>query len=148
MHTDKYSCSNNKRLHKANVKAIFCEKTISYSLDDSSEIVELCKKNNVVLAVNHVRRWDDFNQKIKNIITQDNYGDIYTIDCYGGTALHTSTSHLIDLMCFFSDSEPEWSIGCKQQDYVRNVHGVHDYGGTGFIKFKNGIIDSKIKFIF
>lgn len=64
---------------KHNVKAIFCEKTISYSLDDSSEIVELCKKNNVVLAVNHVRRWDDFNQKIKNIITQDNYGDIYTI---------------------------------------------------------------------
>ncbi|MBA1051027.1 Gfo/Idh/MocA family oxidoreductase, partial [Escherichia coli] len=63
---------------KHNVKAIFCEKTISYSLDDSSEIVELCKKNNVVLAVNHVRRWDDFNQKIKNIITQDNYGDIYT----------------------------------------------------------------------
>lgn len=125
---------------KHNVKAIFCEKTISYSLDDSSEIVELCKENNVVLAVNHVRRWDDFNQKIKNIITQDNYGDIYTIDCYGGTALHTSTSHLIDLMCFFSDSEPEWSIGCKQQDYVRNVHGVHDYGGTGFIKFKNGII--------
>lgn len=37
-------------------------------------------------------------KKIKNIITQDNYGDIYTIDCYGGTALHTSTSHLIDLM--------------------------------------------------
>lgn len=43
-------------------------------------------------------------------------------------------------MCFFSDSEPEWSIGCKQQDYVRNVHGVHDYGGTRFIKFKDGII--------
>ena len=54
-----WTCSNNKRLHKANVKAIFCEKTISYSLDDSSEIVELCKKNNVVLAVHHrLRRFD------------------------------------------------------------------------------------------
>lgn len=49
--------------------------------------------------------------------------------------MHTSTSHLIDLMCFFINSEPEWVTGVKQKDYIRKVHGVNDFGGAGLVKY-------------
>ena len=45
----------------------------------------------------------------------------------------------IDLIVYFADSEVEWVIGETQKDFIRNVHGVEDFGGIGTIKFKSGI---------
>ncbi|WP_238327301.1 Gfo/Idh/MocA family protein [Rodentibacter pneumotropicus] len=122
------------------VKAIFCEKTISYSLEEALEIVNLCEKHNVILAVNYIFRWDNLIQEIKNLLDSNAIGKIYSLVGYGATALHTSTSHLIDLLLYFSDSEVEYVIGDIQSDFVREVHGISDVGGTGMIKFKSGIM--------
>jgi predicted dehydrogenase len=89
----------------AGVKKILCEKSLSYSFEDAKYIVDYCKKNEVILAVNHILRWDSFLNEIKEMLINKLLGDVYVIDCYGTTALHTSSSHLIDLMCFFSGSE-------------------------------------------
>lgn len=133
-------CEIIKKCVAAGVKAIFCEKTLSFSLKDAEEAERICRENNVVLAVNHVLRWDSINQEIKRLIGNNAIGKIYSMVGYGATALHTSTSHLIDLMVFFSDSKPKWVIGEKQNDFVRIAHGVKDHGGIGLIKFENGIM--------
>lgn len=129
-----------KKCVETGVKAIFCEKTLSYSLKDAEEIEKLCRESNVVLGVNYILRWDNLNLEIKNLIENNAIGKIYTMVGYGATALHTSTSHLIDLMVYFSNSNPIWVIGEKQKDFVRMAHNVKDYGGIGLIKFETGIM--------
>lgn len=127
-----------KECIKNGVKAIFCEKTISYSLDEIKEITELCEKNNVIIAINYIFRWDKFIQEVKKLLDSNSIGKIYSLVGYGSTALHTSTSHLIDLLVYFADSKIEYVIGEIQQDFIRNVHGIPDVGGMGMIKFKSG----------
>ena len=130
-----------KKCIETGVKAIFCEKTLSYSLEEANQIIELRKKNNVVLGVNYILRWDNLNKEIKELIDTGVIGKIYTMVGYGATALHTSTSHLIDLMVYFSNNAtPLWIVGEKQEDFIRIVHGEKDYGGIGTIKFSTGVI--------
>lgn len=128
-----------KKCIETGVKAIFCEKTLSYSLEEAEEMFRLCKENNVIFGVNYILRWDILNKRIKELLKNNIIGKIYTMVGYGATALHTSTSHLIDLIVYFADSEVEWVIGETQKDFIRNVHGVEDFGGIGTIKFKSGI---------
>lgn len=129
-----------KKCVETGVKAIFCEKTLSFSLSEAQEIERLCRENNVILAVNHILRWDSINQEIKKLLENNVIGKIYSMVGYGATALHTSTSHLIDLMVFFADSKPKWVVGEKQKDFIRIAHGVKDHGGMGLIKFETGIM--------
>lgn len=127
-----------KKCVETGVKAVFCEKTLSYSLEQAEKMVELCRQSHTVLGVNYILRWDNLNREIKELLEQNAIGKIYTLVGYGATALHTSASHLIDLMVYFADSQPEWVVGEKQTDFVRMVNGVEDPGGTGTVKFKNG----------
>lgn len=129
-----------KKCVEAGVKAIFCEKTLSYSLKEAEEIEKLCRENNVILGVNYILRWDNLNIEIKKLIEDNAIGKIYTMVGYGATVLHTSTSHLIDLMVYFSNSDPQYVIGEKQEDFIRVAHGVKDCGGIGLIKFKSGVM--------
>lgn len=39
------------------VKGIFSEKPIATTLSDADKMIEICHKNNVVLQINHQRRW-------------------------------------------------------------------------------------------
>ena len=39
------------------VKGILCEKPIATTLEDADEMIRLCKRYNVILQVNHQRRW-------------------------------------------------------------------------------------------
>lgn len=127
-----------KKCIETGVKAVFCEKTLSYSLEQAEKMVELSRQSHTVLGVNYILRWDNLNREIKELLEQNAIGKIYTLVGYGATALHTSASHLIDLMVYFADSQPEWVVGEKQTDFVRMVNGVEDPGGTGTVKFKNG----------
>ena len=129
-----------KKCIETGVKAVFCEKTLSYSIEEAKEILELSKKHNTVFAVNYILRWDNINKEIKKLIEENAIGKIYTIVGYGTTALHTSASHIIDLMLYFTNSKPQYVVGEKQTDFVREVHGVDDYGGCGMIKFESGAI--------
>lgn len=129
-----------KKCVETGVKAIFCEKTLAYSLEEAKNIEKLCRENNVVLGINYILRWDYLIIEIKKLIESNTIGKIYTMVGYGATALHTSTSHLIDLMVYFSNSTPQYVIGEKQEDFIRIVHGIEDCGGTGLIKFESGIM--------
>ncbi len=119
-----------------NIKAIFCEKPVSTSSVNIKQIKKICKENEIVLSVNYMRRWEKKFTNIKNIINSGEFGDLLSINAYGSTALMTSASHLIDLSLFFG-GQPEWIIGSLQNDYIRNVRGYDDPGGTALIKFEN-----------
>lgn len=123
----------------ARVKAIFCEKTLSFDIAEAEEMVRRCDERGIVLAVNHVRRWDSLHIHAAELIAGRAVGEISTIVACGATALHTSTSHLIDQACAFA-GKPAWVVGDDQDGYRREVHGVQDPGANAMIKFESGAV--------
>ena len=121
------------------VKAIFCEKTLSFDVAEAREMVRICEERGVVLAVNFIRRWDSLTNHVSDLIEQDTIGDLLTIVGYGATALHTSSSHQIDLMCLYA-GKPLWVVGDDSGGFVREVHGMNDPGGIGMIKFEASVV--------
>lgn len=121
----------------AGVKAIFCEKTLSYDLNEAEEMVNSCADRGIILAVNYIKRWDNLYNHVDRLLVKGAIGKIQTIVGYGSTALHTSTSHLIDMMCLYAGT-PLWVVGEETEGFVRNVHGVDDPGGIGMVKFESG----------
>jgi predicted dehydrogenase len=80
------------------VKAIFCEKPISYNMDSALKILELCKSNNIKLAINHSRRWDPYFINLKNEIINKKFGTLQHINFYYTRGIANTGSHLFDLL--------------------------------------------------
>ena len=55
-----------KKCIETGVKAIFCEKTLSYSLEEAEEMLRLCKENNVIFGINYILRWDILNEYVNS----------------------------------------------------------------------------------
>lgn len=83
------------------VKAIWCEKPICDDADKAKEVLGLCRKKKIVLAVNYFRRWSLSHQKARAFIQEGNLGDIQRIICCYSKGLLNNGSHIIDIMHFF-----------------------------------------------
>ncbi len=90
-----------KQATKNKVKAIFLEKPISDSLVDSKKIVEICKKTNTLLLINHRRRFDPFFDSIRKIIHEGKLGDLQLITVYYGAGITNTCSHVFDVLRMF-----------------------------------------------
>ena len=123
----------------AGVKAIFCEKTLSFDVSEAEAMASACDQKGIVLAVNYVRRWDSLYRHVGELLSSGTIGELQTAVCYGSTALHTSASHLIDVMCWYAGT-PCWVVGEESDGFVRSVHGVEDPGGIGMVRFDSGVI--------
>lgn len=117
-------------------KAILCEKPMTTSSDNANYIIEACNKNNIILSVNYMRRWESKYRQVKNLISSGKLGKIQSIIAYGATALMTSASHLIDLALFFG-GKPIWLVGSLQDDFVRDVRGYDDHGAYALVCLEN-----------
>jgi predicted dehydrogenase len=120
------------------IKGIFLEKPVGKNYEDSLEISQICQENNIVLISNYMRRWDYKYNHIEEVISNNSLGKLQTIIASGNTSLLTSACHLIDLMLMYGKDE-DWVVGDLQQDYIRNVDGIQDHGGSAMIKFKSGV---------
>ncbi|KJJ86083.1 dehydrogenase [Candidatus Omnitrophus magneticus] len=114
------------------VKAIFCEKPITDNLAKADELVRLSRKEKVIFAVNHSRRWDKLEWKIKNIIESKKLGEIQSVSAYYTAGISNTGTHLIDLLRFIL-GEAEWVWANPK---IKNQ--ANDPTIDGFIYFKNG----------
>ncbi|MFH0832263.1 MAG: Gfo/Idh/MocA family oxidoreductase [Candidatus Aenigmatarchaeota archaeon] len=130
-------CSIVERAAESGVKAIFCEKPMAVSIDECEKMIKSCKKNGVVLSVDHTRRWYPHYRKIKEMIEKNSIGELKMMQGFCPIGLMNAGTHLFDLLRFFAG------------DLV-SVYGTinvneNDPGGNALLKFKNGavaIIDS------
>ena len=83
---------------KKNIKAIFCEKPIATNLKSAKNIISKCKDNNILLAVNHFRRWDKFFLSLKKNLNKDKHGKIEHVNFYYTRGIANTGSHLFDLL--------------------------------------------------
>lgn len=120
---------------KSNVKGIIIEKPISDSLESARKIVKMCKDSNIVLAVNHQRRFDVFYHSLVKIINNKKNGNIQSVNVYYGGGIANSGSHICDVLrFFFGDAK---SVNAKTS--LNSSNNRYDQNLDVQIEFKNKI---------
>ena len=136
---------------ESGVKGILCEKPIATSLEDADRMLKACDNNDVVLNIEYTRRWSPLFLTVRQVLRSGAIGDVASISgAFGGAQawMFRSGSHLLDAMCFFSESEPEIASahlehGYDDWDKYRGSGGGNlterDPGATGYVVFENGV---------
>lgn len=123
---------------KAGVKGIFCEKPIAMSISAAKKMVEICEKNDMVLLIDHQRRFDPLFSKLKNEINGGLLGSVYQSVFYYTAGIFNTGTHLIDLMRYFF-GDVEWVIGKNSTIQSSNPD---DPNIDGILAFRNGVFAS------
>jgi len=133
-------------------KHILCEKPLAITAEQAEEMVNACKENKVLLAVNYVHRFHPHIIKVKELIRNQTLGKLVSINLNfnidfapgsnfrfnkklsGGGAFRDLGTHMIDLLRF---------LGGEISDingYIDNLvykSEVDDFAAA-IVKFKNG----------
>lgn len=119
---------------KYKARGILCEKPITETIKDAEEIIKICKKNKIVLLVNHMRRFDPIIREWRERVINGYIGDIVQATCYYYNGLLNNGTHSIDLLRFFI-GEVDWVRGALNK--ITTI-SEDDNNIDGFIGFKNG----------
>jgi predicted dehydrogenase len=135
----------------AGVKAIFGEKPLATSLEEADRIIAAVREHNVAMTVNHTRRWLPQYVAAREALRSGSIGPLVTIFAHLGgprAMLFRNHSHLLDLLCYFAESDPEWVIGELEPGFegygtVYRGDGGRDPalepGVNASIGFRNGV---------
>ncbi len=133
----------------AGVKGIFCEKPLATTIEDADRLIEACESNNVVIAVDHTRRYQPGWLEVREEIRGGAIGNLTTIvGTLGGprAMMFRNGTHMIDTICMYAESKPVqvWAKlqdGFDDWDRYKGDGGKlpeNDPGAMGFIQFENG----------
>ena len=61
-------------------KHVFLEKPIATNIDDAEKLIKLSKKNNLILQIGHVYRFNNSVKKAKEIVNNCELGNIYSVN--------------------------------------------------------------------
>jgi len=132
-------------------KNILCEKPLAMNSKQGEEMVEACKKNNVLLAVNYLLRVYPQVIKARELIKNQTIGKLVSVstsfnldfspgnnfrfikELSGGGALRDLGTHMIDLLRFFGGEIIE--INGYMDNIIYNYE-VEDFV-TALVKFEN-----------
>ncbi|MFC2094582.1 Gfo/Idh/MocA family protein [Bacteroidota bacterium] len=153
-----YVASVNSDHHEQVIKAanagkhILCEKPLAITSEQAEEMVNVCKENNVHLAVNYVHRFHPHVVKAKELIRNQTLGKLVSINLNfnfdlppgsnfrfnkklsGGGALRDIGTHMIDLLRFFGGEIKDINGYLDNLVYKSDV----DDFAAAIVKFNNG----------
>lgn len=117
----------------AGVKAIFCEKPISDSLESADRMVDISRKNDIIFLVNHRRRWDGLYQDVKKYIAGGGIGEIQQVGCYYNAGIANTGCHLFDVLrMLFGEAQ-------TVNAWYKDDPDKSDPNMDGYIIFENNI---------
>lgn len=135
---------------EAGVKGIYCEKPIATTLADADRMILAAESRQIAMVINHTRRWIPVFRDVKRLLDERVIGDLkrITLNFNGPRAIiFRNGTHMIDMICFLSGSEPAW-VFAELDDGYENYWPYQGDGGrnadlepgcSGFIHFKNGV---------
>ncbi len=135
---------------ESGARAILCEKPIATTLEDADRMIEAAEKNNVLLSIEHSRRWHPSYLKTRRIIQSGDIGPVRTIVCemFGQRSMmFRNGTHLLDLVCFFAGGNPGWVMADLEDGFEHFTEYKGDGGhnpktdpyASMYIKFDNGV---------
>jgi len=135
----------------AGVKGIFCEKPLATSLTDADQMLAACESNDVILSIDHTRRFTPLWRYMKHdVIAGGKIGELQYIDGRSSgnrASLFRNGTHLIDALYYLADAEPAWVFAALENGYEDYTEYRGDGGrtpelepsATGYVHFKNGV---------
>lgn len=81
-------------------RLVFCEKPLADSLEDAELWTRRCREAEVLLAVNHTRRWAPDVQRLREELAAGTWGRLLAITGYYTRGVLNNGSHLLDLVQF------------------------------------------------
>ncbi len=129
---------------EAGVKAIFCEKPLTASLEDADRMVEACHSRGVHLAAGVVISSHLDYQKAYELVASGEIGEVQRINLYGKN--NQGGCHGLNLARKFANkADVDWVMGWVDGDPFSDYEEPYNEGDTGFgkiggyIRFSNGI---------
>lgn len=101
-------------------KLIFCEKPVTTSLADTERLVEECRKSNILLAVNHTRRWDPDVSKLQADMQAGRWGQLRSVVGYYNKGILNNGSHMLDLLHLLVGVMNVVKVGKPVHDFFPN----------------------------
>lgn len=119
----------------SSVKAILCEKPLATTLEEAQGMLQACAEKNILLQVNHSRRFDLTHREAKAFLEAGGLGELQQVSAYYVKGLANSGSHLLDMLRFFL-GEVEWvqAVPSKNLSSLENDANV-----DGLLRFKSGV---------
>ena len=135
---------------EAGVKGIICEKPMATTVDECTRMIEACEANGAIISVDHTNRWKPHYDVAREAIRSGSIGEVQRIVGHLGgprAMLFRNGTHLVDGVCFFADSDPEWVFAELEPGYDHYDRYLGDGGrdpatdpaGSGYIHFRNGV---------
>jgi len=122
---------------RAGVGAIYCEKPMAASLEESDAMVEECASRGIPLAAGDAYRNIPQHWKVKALIDSGGLGQVQSINLYQSTTEISGggCQGLSVLRLFADDADVEWVTGWCGGD----PQDDGDQGMGGYVKFANGV---------
>ncbi|ACB73405.1 Gfo/Idh/MocA family protein [Opitutus terrae] len=121
-------------------RAILCEKPMDVHWDAARRMHEVCREHDVMLAINHQRRFNLPIAKAKALLDGGEIGRLLRLEGAWHNLADAGT-HVLDLMFFFNDDTPaDWVLGQIDVRGATKFFGAINlaHGFTEF-RFKNGV---------
>ena len=132
---------------RAGVKAIFCEKPLTASLEDADRAVEECRTRGVYFFGGHTIRNYPQMWKAREMIEAGEIGEVQSINLYDGNG--QGGCHWMSVVRMFAgDANADWVVGWVEGDPFSDFEGDKyteqkgDIGVKkirGYIRFDNGV---------
>ena len=100
------------------VKAFFCEKPITDSIEDTKFIVNKINEKNIPFAVGYLRRWNKSINEIKNELDNEEWGKIRSVVGIYSKGVLNNGSHLIDTIGYLLGDLRINVVTAKRIDYM------------------------------
>lgn len=131
-------------------KAIFCEKPLATTLADADRMIAACEVNNVLLSIDHTRRWYPAYRMARELLRSGELGPLRSLvtSLFSPRAmLFRNGAHLIDMLHFLAESDAQWvwaelEEGFEHFDHYRGDGGhnpASEPAASGYIHFANGV---------
>ncbi len=130
-----------KMAAEAKIPFILCEKPMATSLAECDEMIEICKKNNCILGINHQMRFMEQYTKVKEIIESEEFGGLASVNVVAGNmGFAMNGTHYFELFRYLTN-EMAWNVTAWfSKEIVLNPRGpeFEDRAGQIRVETKSG----------
>ena len=117
---------------EAGCRAIFCEKPVASRLDEADAVVRACEERNIILAINHTRRWTPNFNTARELLLAGRLGKIQSAVAHYGGGVGNIGTHLFDLLRFlFGEAEAVTALADWNSDGDPDISGYLEFA-AGF----------------
>lgn len=123
-----------REIIKYPIKGILCEKPIANNLDNARAMITLCEERDILLTINHGRRWHGTYLAAKKLLENGKIGKVKAVtSIYSGEVFNIGT-HLFDIIRMLIQKNPLVLSGVVYSSINNSDPSI-----SGWIEFEDNI---------